>query len=70
MVTVAWRLLCDFKLALLLGGAGNSGRDKRTTIGKCAADTALRDINDLLARGELRKQQIKLHEIDSGSSPE
>ena len=25
------------------------------TIGKCSADTALRDINDLLARGVLRK---------------
>lgn len=24
-------------------------------LGKCAADTALRDINDLLARGVLRK---------------
>ena len=28
---------------------------KWTSIGKCSADTALRDINDLLARGVLRK---------------
>ena len=28
---------------------------KWATIGKCSADTALRDINDLLARGVLRR---------------
>ena len=28
---------------------------KWAALGKCSADTALRDINDLLARGVLRK---------------
>jgi len=28
---------------------------KWATIGKCSADTALRDINDLLARGVLQR---------------
>jgi Fic family protein len=28
---------------------------KWATLGKCSADTALRDINDLLARGVLRR---------------
>ena len=30
-------------------------RSIRATIGKCSADTALRDINDLLASGVLRR---------------
>ena len=40
---------------LLDGFEGKLTNAKWATIGKCSADTALRDINDLLARGVLRK---------------
>jgi Fic family protein len=40
---------------VLDGFEGKLTNAKWATIGKCSADTALRDINDLLARGVLRK---------------
>jgi Fic family protein len=40
---------------LLDGMDGKLNNAKWTTLGKCSADTALRDINDLLARGVLRR---------------
>ena len=40
---------------LLDGFAGKLTSGKWAVIGKCSADTALRDINDLLTRGVLRK---------------
>ena len=36
-------------------GGGKLTNAKWAAMGKCSADTALRDINDLLARGVLRK---------------
>ena len=40
----------------VLGGLeGKLTNAKRPISGKCSADTALRDINDLLARGVLRR---------------
>ncbi len=40
---------------VLDGMDGKLTNAKWATIGKCSADTALRDINDLLARGVLRR---------------
>jgi Fic family protein len=40
---------------LLDGFEGNLTSSKWAAIAKCSSDTALRDINDLLARGVLRK---------------
>ena len=40
---------------LLDGFDGKLTSSKWAAISKCSADTALRDINDLLARGVLRK---------------
>ena len=40
---------------VLDGFEGKLTNAKWATIGKCSADTALRDITDLLARGVLRK---------------
>ena len=40
---------------VLDGMEGKLTNAKRAAIGKCSADTALRDINDLLARGLLRR---------------
>jgi Fic family protein len=40
---------------VLDGFEGKLGNAKWAALGKCSADTALRDINDLLARGVLRK---------------
>ena len=40
---------------VLDGLEGKLTNAKWASIGKCSADTALRDINDLLARGVLRK---------------
>lgn len=40
---------------LLDGFEGKLTSSKWAAIAKCSADTALRDINDLLARGVLRK---------------
>jgi Fic family protein len=40
---------------LLDGVDGKLTNAKWATLGKCSADTALRDINDLLARGVLRR---------------
>lgn len=40
---------------LLDGFGGKLASSKRVNIGKCSADTALRDIGDLLERGVLRK---------------
>jgi Fic family protein len=37
------------------GFEGKLSNAKWAALGKCSADTALRDINDLLARGVLRK---------------
>lgn len=43
-------------LNLVLDGMdGKLTNAKWATLGKCSADTALRDINDLLARGVLNK---------------
>lgn len=42
---------------LLDGFEGNLTSSKWAAIGRCSADTALRDINDLLARGVLRKSE-------------
>jgi Fic family protein len=43
-------------LNLVLDGMeGKLTNAKWATLGKCSADTALRDINDLLARGVLSK---------------
>ena len=39
---------------VLDGMEGKLTNVKWAAIGKCAADTALRDVNDLLARGVLR----------------
>jgi Fic family protein len=40
---------------VLDGMDGKLNNAKWSTIGQCSADTALRDINDLLARGVLRR---------------
>ena len=40
---------------VLDGLEGNLTAAQWAAIGKCSADTALRDINDLLARGVLRR---------------
>lgn len=40
---------------VLDGMKGKLTNAKWAAIGKCSADTALRDINDLLARGVLRR---------------
>ena len=40
---------------VLDGMEGKLTNAKWAAIGKCSADTALRDINDLLARGLLRR---------------
>ena len=40
---------------VLDGLEGKLTNAKWAALGKCSADTALRDINDLLARGVLRK---------------
>ena len=40
---------------VLDGFEGKLSNAKWAVLGKCSADTALRDINDLLARGVLRK---------------
>jgi len=40
---------------VLDGMEGKLTNAKWAALGKCSADTALRDINDLLARGVLRK---------------
>jgi Fic family protein len=40
---------------VLDGMEGKLTNAKWAAIGKCSADTALRDINDLLARGVMRK---------------
>ena len=40
---------------VLDGMEGKLTNAKWASIGKCSADTALRDINDLLARGVLRR---------------
>jgi Fic family protein len=42
---------------VLDGMEGNLTNAKWAAIGKCSADTALRDINDLLARGLLRRME-------------
>jgi Fic family protein len=42
---------------LLDGFDGRLTSSKWATIAKCSPDTALRDINDLLARGVLRKSE-------------
>ena len=42
---------------MLDGMDGKLTNAKWATIGKCSADTALRDINDLLARGVLRRME-------------
>ena len=42
---------------LLDGFEGKLTSSKWAAIGKCSADTALRDINDLVTRGLLRKSE-------------
>ena len=42
---------------LLDGFDGKLNSSKWAAIAKCSPDTALRDINDLLARGVLRKSE-------------
>jgi Fic family protein len=45
---------------LLDGFEGKLTTSKWATIAKCSPDTALRDINDLLARGVLRKSDVSM----------
>ena len=46
-------------LNLVLDGLeGKLTNAKRVSIGKCSADTVLRDMNDLLARGVLRRLEV------------
>lgn len=58
---------------LLDGFEGKLTSSKWAAIAKCSPDTALRDINDLLARGVLRKSEAggrstsyELNELPAG----
>ncbi len=42
---------------VLDGMEGKLNNSRRAATAKCSADTALRDINDLLAKGVLAKQE-------------
>jgi len=59
---------------LLYGFAGKLTSSKWAAIAKCSPDTALRDINDLLARGVLRKsdaggRSTSYQAVDNPRSP-
>ena len=57
---------------MLDGFDGKLTNKKSAAIGKCSSDTALRDINDLIARGVLRRTETAgrstSYELHSGSA--